>query len=96
MNAWAIGLDRQRDFTVSTLADPVRIVIDIALDPAGTPAPTTTGARLHAPGDALTSSSECFVPPSATWHSRWPGSESSQSAVTKSSRLVRIPKTPRK
>ena len=43
-NAWAIGLDRQRDFTVSTLADPVRIVIDIALDPAGSPAPTTTPA----------------------------------------------------
>ena len=42
--AWAIGLDRQRDFTVSTLADPFRIVIDIALDPAGAPAPTTTAS----------------------------------------------------
>jgi hypothetical protein len=48
-NAWAIGLDRQRDFTVSTLSDPVRIVIDIALDPGGTPAPaptTPTGGTL--------------------------------------------------
>jgi hypothetical protein len=50
MNAWAIGLDRQRDFTVSTLADPVRIVIDIALDPAGAPAPTTTPTS---PGSTL-------------------------------------------
>jgi hypothetical protein len=49
MNAWAIGLDRQRDFTVTTLTDPVRIVIDIAVDPTGTPAPTTTAA----PGAAL-------------------------------------------
>jgi hypothetical protein len=48
-NAWAIGLDRQRDFTVSTLTEPFRIVIDIALDPGGTPAPTTTPA----PGTTL-------------------------------------------
>jgi hypothetical protein len=49
MNAWAIGLDRQRDFTVSTLTDPVRIVIDIANAPAGAPAPTTTAG----PGGSL-------------------------------------------
>jgi hypothetical protein len=30
MHAWAIGLDRRRDFAVSTLADPPRIVIDVA------------------------------------------------------------------
>jgi hypothetical protein len=48
MNAWAIGLDRQRDFTVSTLTEPFRIVIDIALDPAGTPAPPAPGATLPA------------------------------------------------
>ena len=48
-NAWAIGLDRQRDFTVSTLTEPFRIVIDIALDPDGTPTPTTTPA----PGTTL-------------------------------------------
>src|SRR5918995_8379 len=30
--AWAIGLDQQRGFVVSTLTDPVRIVIDIELD----------------------------------------------------------------
>jgi hypothetical protein len=47
-NAWAIGLDRQRDFTVSTLAEPFRIVIDIALDPGGAPSPTT------APGPGTT------------------------------------------
>jgi hypothetical protein len=41
-NAWAIGLDRQRDFTVSTLTEPFRIVIDIALDPTGAPTPTPT------------------------------------------------------
>jgi hypothetical protein len=40
--AWAIGLDSQRPFTVSTLSDPVRIVIDIGVDQA-TPGPTTTG-----------------------------------------------------
>ncbi len=32
--AWAIGLDRERPFHVSTLVDPVRIVIDIATDAA--------------------------------------------------------------
>jgi hypothetical protein len=47
-NAWAIGLDRQRDFTVSTLADPVRIVIDIALEPGAAPAPSPP-----APGSTL-------------------------------------------
>lgn len=41
--AWAIGLDRQRPFTVSTLGDPWRIVIDIAVDQAPGPAPTTIG-----------------------------------------------------
>jgi hypothetical protein len=52
--AWAIGLDRQRDFTVSTLSDPVRIVIDIALETGGTPAPTTTaGAGPSLPPTAL-------------------------------------------
>lgn len=34
MSSWAIGLDRERDFTVSTLESPARIVIDIALDGA--------------------------------------------------------------
>ena len=34
MSSWAIGLDRERDFTVSTLESPGRIVIDIALDEA--------------------------------------------------------------
>lgn len=42
-SSWAIGLDRQRDFAVSTLTDPVRIVIDIALDPTGAPPTTTSG-----------------------------------------------------
>lgn len=37
-SAWAIGLDQQRDFAVSTLSDPVRIVIDIAIaDPSSAP-----------------------------------------------------------
>ena len=48
-NAWAIGLDRQRDFTVSTLTEPFRIVIDISLDPGGAPTPTTSPA----PGSTL-------------------------------------------
>jgi hypothetical protein len=43
MSAWAVGLDRQRPFTVFTLGDPVRIVVDIAIDgqapPATPPAP---------------------------------------------------------
>jgi hypothetical protein len=43
-SAWAIGLDRQRDFTVSTLTEPFRIVIDIALDSAGAPTPPPTTA----------------------------------------------------
>lgn len=43
-SAWAIGLDRQRGFAVSTLTDPVRIVIDIELDAAGTPTPTSQPA----------------------------------------------------
>ncbi|MGE5209677.1 MAG: hypothetical protein ACM3MM_00340, partial [Acidobacteriota bacterium] len=30
MHQWAIGLDRERPFSVSTLSDPPRIVIDIA------------------------------------------------------------------
>jgi hypothetical protein len=49
-NAWAIGLDRQRDFTVSTLTEPFRIVIDIALDSAGAP---TTPTPTTAPGTTL-------------------------------------------
>lgn len=54
-SAWAIGLDRQRDFTVSTLSDPVRIVIDIDLDATATPtpappAPGTTTPRPATPG----------------------------------------------
>lgn len=32
MTAWAIGLDRERPFTVEWLENPVRLVIDIALD----------------------------------------------------------------
>ena len=49
-NAWAIGLDMQRDFTVSTLSEPFRIVIDIALDPGGTPSP----AADHTPATGTT------------------------------------------
>ena len=48
MHQWAIGLDRERDFAVMTLTDPVRIVIDIALDqtapPVTTAAPPVTTA----------------------------------------------------
>jgi hypothetical protein len=47
--AWAIGLDQQRGFVVSTLSDPVRIVIDIELDAGGAPAPTPTTAPTTAP-----------------------------------------------
>jgi len=47
--AWAIGLDQQRGFAVSTLSDPVRIVIDIELDAGGAPAPTPTTAPTTAP-----------------------------------------------
>ena len=47
-SSWAIGLDRQRDFTVSTLSDPARIVIDIALDPTGV-APTTVPGPVAQP-----------------------------------------------
>jgi hypothetical protein len=36
--AWAIGLDRQRDFRALALSDPYRIVVDIAIDAA----PVTT------------------------------------------------------
>lgn len=52
-NAWAIGLDSQRDFTVSTLTDPFRIVIDIALDPGGTPSPGPSPTTTPAPGSTL-------------------------------------------
>ncbi|WP_116998086.1 AMIN-like domain-containing (lipo)protein [Desertimonas flava] len=45
MTSWAIGLDRQRDFDVFTLDDPVRIVIDIARD-APLPATTSPGATV--------------------------------------------------
>ena len=44
-SAWAIGLDATRDFTVSTLADPPHIVIDIAADTPAEPSP--------GPGDGL-------------------------------------------
>jgi hypothetical protein len=40
-HAWAIGLDQQREFRVTTLTEPTRIVIDIALDRSGAVAPTT-------------------------------------------------------
>jgi hypothetical protein len=49
-SAWAIGLDQQRGFVVSTLSDPVRIVIDIELDAGGAPAPAPTTAPPTAPG----------------------------------------------
>ena len=32
MTAWAVGLDRERAFTVTTLRNPSRLVVDIALD----------------------------------------------------------------
>jgi hypothetical protein len=32
MSAWAIGLDRERDFEVSYLDAPARIVVDIATE----------------------------------------------------------------
>ena len=32
MTAWAIGVDRERDFTVDFLEGPPRIVVDIASD----------------------------------------------------------------
>jgi hypothetical protein len=32
MSAWAVGLDRERDFSVATLENPTRIVVDISLD----------------------------------------------------------------
>jgi hypothetical protein len=57
ITAWAIGLDRQRDFTVSTLTDPFRIVIDIALEAAGATPPTT------APPAGPTSTGVAELPP---------------------------------
>lgn len=45
MHAWAIGLDTERPFVVSTLTDPFRIVIDVQRAPAGprpAPAPGAT------------------------------------------------------
>lgn len=42
--AWAIGLDSERDFAVSTLRDPVRIVIDIATSD-GTTGPSLPPTR---------------------------------------------------
>jgi hypothetical protein len=48
--AWAIGLDQQRGFVVTSLSDPVRLVIDIELDPGGAPPPTPTTAPTSAPG----------------------------------------------
>lgn len=45
-SAWAIGLDAQRPFTVSTLTDPVRVVIDIATAPTGAPTPGDPGGGL--------------------------------------------------
>lgn len=32
MTMWAIGLDRERQFTVETLENPLRLVVDIALE----------------------------------------------------------------
>jgi hypothetical protein len=32
MTAWAIGVDRERPFTVATLRNPTRVVVDIALE----------------------------------------------------------------
>ncbi|WP_448811812.1 AMIN-like domain-containing (lipo)protein [Agromyces bauzanensis] len=32
MTAWAIGLDRERPFTVETLENPSRLVVDISLE----------------------------------------------------------------
>ena len=32
MNSWAIGLDRERPFTVETLENPQRLVVDISLE----------------------------------------------------------------
>jgi len=40
-SSWPIGLDQQV-FVVTTLTEPVRIVIDVARDPTGAP-PTTPG-----------------------------------------------------
>jgi hypothetical protein len=48
--AWAIGLDQQRGFAVTTLTDPVRIIVDIELDAGGAPAPAPTTAPAPAPG----------------------------------------------
>ena len=48
-SVWAIGLDQQRGFAVSTLTDPIRIVIDIEFDTGGAPAPTPTTAPTTAP-----------------------------------------------
>ena len=44
MSVWAIGLDGERPFTVFTLGDPARLVVDIALDNAG-PAPQLPATR---------------------------------------------------
>jgi hypothetical protein len=32
MTAWAIGMDRERPFTVATLRNPTRLVVDVALE----------------------------------------------------------------
>ena len=49
-SAWAVGLDQQRGFAVTTLTDPVRIIVDIELDAGGAPAPAPTTAPAPAPG----------------------------------------------
>ncbi len=64
MTAWAIGLDRERDFRVFTLGDPVRIVVDIARDvpgtpPASVPTPPATGAPVPTVGGE--------IPPTRMW-----------------------------
>ena len=32
MTAWAVGLDRERSFTVMTLENPTRLVVDVSLE----------------------------------------------------------------
>lgn len=41
MSSWAIGLDAERPFAVSTLSDPPRLVIDIAVEAAPSAPPAS-------------------------------------------------------
>jgi hypothetical protein len=53
MSQWAVGLDRQRPFTVFTLGEPVRIVVDIAIDgqaPPPSAPPATSPGQPPSPG----------------------------------------------